>query len=249
MALCKIVFIDFVVDHVSQHALSSLNIMYMEFNDHNVVFHLLNPGKTDSPSLMHNNISLDTRVLELFLYPMDQRLCPVNCLILYLSNTKYIRAPDITELFLSSIPPFNAVKKATFCGWVKKGLTEAGIDLSAFTLHSTRESSSSTAFHQAAKISEILFRAGWKSVSTFMKYYARQIQPSQGVCVEDICFFGTSRGWNFLLKLYPAECNSMVQELVKRVHDQNPLRKNCGDTTMFFDNMPNRFSLTSDRIQ
>ena len=175
-----------------KQVLSLLDLQHVDFDDDCVRFALQGLTKVDSATNYKG--SIDLKVLELFPYPLDKRLCPVNCLIKYLNNTKYIRGPDVSSLFISLVPPFKAVSSNTFAGWVKKGLEAAGIDMKQFACHSTCASSSSTAFYQGATISEVLLRAGWKNVSTFMKHYARHLKTVPGVCVVDLCFFGTTKG-------------------------------------------------------
>ena len=152
-----------------KHVLPLLDIDHMTFRDDCVQFMLTGLNKTSRPTKAPK---WENQVLELVPYVHDQKLCLVKCLIEYLNATKYVWKPNCTGLFLSSNLPFQEVKKATYTGWVKKGLSHAGIDLSEFALHSTRGSSASTAFAAGVSINDILARAGWASMSTFMAYYA-----------------------------------------------------------------------------
>ena len=108
--------------------------------------------------------------MDLLPYPQDQRVCPVKCLLEYLNN---IRSPDQTRLFLISVPRFKVVSNNTYVPWVKKRLQYAGIDLEAFSLHSTHASAASMAFQTGVPINEILVRAGWSPIKTFMANYSR----------------------------------------------------------------------------
>ena len=126
--------------------------------------------------------------VDLLLYPQDQRVCPMKCLLEYLNNMKYIRPPDQTRLFLRSVPPFKVVSNNTYAPWVKKRLQYAGIDFEAFSLHSTHASAASTAFQTGIPINEILVRAGWSSIKTFMAYYSRQLIFKLGISLVDSSF-------------------------------------------------------------
>ena len=126
--------------------------------------------------------------VDLLPYPQDQRVWPMKCLLEYLNNMKYIRPPDQTRLFLRSVPPFKVVSNNTYVPWVKKRLQYAGIYLKAFSLHSTHASAASTAFQTGIPINEILLRAGWSSIKTFIAYYSRQLVFKLGISLVDSSF-------------------------------------------------------------
>ena len=61
---------------------------------------------------------------------------------------------------------------------VKRVLKDSGVDVSRFSAHSTRGTSTSTAAAAGISTLEIMERAGWSNQSTFERFYHR---PSQGV--------------------------------------------------------------------
>lgn len=71
--------------------------------------------------------------------------------------------------------PFRKVSRDTISRWVKTVLTDSGIDISRFKLHSTRAASTSAANNASVSLDDILQTAGWCSESTFAKYYKKPI--------------------------------------------------------------------------
>lgn len=106
----------------------------------------------------------------------EKSICVVNVLKLYLNKTKLCRG-DHKQLFISYIKPFNPVSKDTISRWIKKVLTEAGIDTTKFKSHSTRAASASDALRNDVPIDSILKSAAWSNALTFHKYYNKVILP------------------------------------------------------------------------
>ena len=225
-----------------REVLTLLDIENIDFEDDHVTFNFTALTKMQRPSNPVSGGWRAYRTLEVFPYPLNKKLCPVHCLFQYLNNTKYIRALEVSALFISSTPPFLAVRQNTFSGWVKKGLQQAGVDLNQFALHSTRSSAASTAYHYGSSISDLLLRAGWQCPSTFMRHYAHKINPKPGVTVVNVCFFGTRKGREFLQQYHAWDCHMMVKELFSEVWDQNPFRRRRGDPVLLYTTKPSRFT-------
>ena len=208
-----------------KHVLPLLDIDHMVFMDDCVCFCLTGLNKQ---SCAHSKPSLEAQTLDLVPYPPDSALCPVKCLIEYLNATKYVCSPTATGIFLSLNAPFNCVKKPTYAGWVKKGLCHAGIDLSVFSLHSTRGSSASTALAEGLSVNNIMARASWASLSTFMGYYACTLESRKGITQVDRIFFGTNLARSYLHSKLENQMTLVLTELQKSVMDQNPTRAQTG---------------------
>ena len=87
------------------------------------------------------------------------------------------------RLFVSYVQPHKPVSGDTIKRWVKQVLTNAGIDTSTFTAHSTRSASTSVAANAGLPLQDILQAAGWSSESTFYKFYRRHISvTAEGDC-------------------------------------------------------------------
>ena len=109
-------------------------------------------------------------------YPADEKLCLVTTLSCYIERTHALRQSD--KLFISTVPPFNAVTKSTIARWIKSLMKKAGIDVEQFGVHSCRAASTSTAMVKGAQIDTIMRAAGWNSATTFARYYEKHTDTS-----------------------------------------------------------------------
>ena len=110
-------------------------------------------------------------------YPRNINLCPVRTLNKYIEITKDIRSEN-DNLFISYKAPHRQVVSTTLSKWAKSILSEAGIDISCFTAHSTRAASSSKKLAMNVSLADIRKAAGWTESSTFAKYYKKPIVAS-----------------------------------------------------------------------
>ena len=90
-----------------------------------------------------------------------------------------------TQLLLSNQKPHRPVLSDTIARWIKVVLTEASINTSVFSAHSTRAASTSAAYNKGTSIDKILAAAGWSTESTF-RYYRKPIvsSDSSNYCAE-----------------------------------------------------------------
>jgi site-specific recombinase XerD len=105
-------------------------------------------------------------------YPGNERLCPINAILLYSTFAVFKRASDEKALFISSTG--SRAAKATLAGWVKNILADAGINATA---HSCRAASTSHAFLRNISVDVILSSAGWSSDLVFFRHYQRVPRP------------------------------------------------------------------------
>ena len=103
--------------------------------------------------------------IELVKFPQEN-LCIINVLQFYLDRTSSLRKGD--KLFISYQKPFKEVSSDTISRWIKKVLSQVGIQSTA---HSTRSLSTSLAAASGLPIQEILKAAGWRNESTFTQFY------------------------------------------------------------------------------
>ena len=85
------------------------------------------------------------------------------------------------QLFLSYIQPHKAVSRDTISRWGKQALDCSGVNTSIFQLHSTRAAASSKAKQKEVALDEILDKVGWKSASTFGKFYDKPIMEDNDI--------------------------------------------------------------------
>ena len=88
-------------------------------------------------------------------------------------------------LILSYDYPRHPVWSATIARYVKSVLCNAGIDVTIFSAHSTRSSSTSKANNLGLSLQDIAKAAGWKGDQTFAKHYHLPIQENFGMKILD----------------------------------------------------------------
>lgn len=81
------------------------------------------------------------------------------------------------HLFLTTCGPPKAASRTNIAGWIRKILSKAGIRASA---GSVRPAVASKNWVENCPLDEILSRGNWRSENTFLKFYCREIQTSQG---------------------------------------------------------------------
>ena len=102
-------------------------------------------------------------------YSKCKSLCIVRYLEEYIKRTKLLRGTE-SQLFISYQKPYQNVTKSTISRWVKSVLKKAGINVSVYSVHSTRAAGASKVFGTVS-IEKILKAGGWSSDSCFMKHY------------------------------------------------------------------------------
>lgn len=113
-------------------------------------------------------------ILYLPFFRHKPSICPAQTLIAYLDRTSVLRMSD--NLFVTINKPHKAVGTQTLSRWIKRTLSECGIDTSVFSAHSTRHASTSRARSLGVNIDAIRNTAGWSGNSnTFARFYDRTI--------------------------------------------------------------------------
>ena len=111
----------------------SLSLDNMSIEDSKVRF-------TITEKLKHTRAGTHQKPLEFLPYPIDQKLCIVNHLKVYLDKTKSIRN-DEKQLLISCMKPHKAVSRDPISQWIKRFMTAAGLDTSVYKSHNTRATS------------------------------------------------------------------------------------------------------------
>ena len=154
--------------------LQVLNISNMTMRVNECVFVIDSVLKTTKPGKHLTNIRIQA-LLD------NRNLCPLEHLKQYLDKTSTIRGLH-TQLLLSYQKPHRPVSTDTIARWIKLVLTEAGIDTTVFSAHSTRAASTSAAHSKGISIDKILATAGWSTESTFCRFYRKPIVSSPSPC-------------------------------------------------------------------
>lgn len=107
-------------------------------------------------------------------YKNNNSICPATTLNDYITATKSLRKSD--KLFVIIRKPHTSASTQTLARWIKAILTEAGIDTSMFSAHSTRHASTSHAYRSGVNIDHIRKTAGWtESSRCFADFYNRPV--------------------------------------------------------------------------
>lgn len=107
-------------------------------------------------------------------YNVDKRLCVVELLTAYIERTASLRK-STKQLLICYVVPHGPASKDTISRWIRQTMKDAGINTSVFKPHSTRGAATSAAKAANVPIHEIMNTAGWRSDSTFAKFYDRPI--------------------------------------------------------------------------
>jgi len=108
-------------------------------------------------------------------YAPDRRLWVMFALREYLNRTKPLRK-NHSQLFISYQKPCQAITGQTLSRWISLTMAKAGLNTDVYKPHSTRSAAVSRADERGVPIDLILKKAGWKSSTTFGKYYKKKVE-------------------------------------------------------------------------
>ena len=146
--------------------LISINIHNITFNDDEVCISLGDLLKTSQRNRQEPQLIYKT-------FP-DSSVCFVTTLREYLKRTETIRQ-DECQLLISYAKPHKRISRDTLSRWIREILQLSGIDLTKFKPHSMRSASTSYVASKNVSISTILAAIGWRTESTFTKFYQKSI--------------------------------------------------------------------------
>lgn len=113
-------------------------------------------------------------VVQFTSYPADPHICVVTTLKMYLACLRCKRG-DYKQLFISYLKPFKPFSRSTISRWIKVVMCSSGINVEVLRQHGTRAAATSKESASLVPLDQILSTAGWSSVSTFPKFYNKQI--------------------------------------------------------------------------
>lgn len=115
-------------------------------------------------------------VLILPYFNENRAICPATIIEDYMSVTKDLRSETTNSLILSYKRPHKPASAQTISRWIKQVLCASGVDVTAFSAHSTRHAATSAASASGLPLDAIRKAAGWTSTSqTFAKFYHRPV--------------------------------------------------------------------------
>ena len=107
-------------------------------------------------------------------YTVETVISLFLCLEHYIARTETLRHDSV--LFNSTVNTHNAVGAQTMARWIKTVLQWSGIDMGLFKPHSTRHAWSTAAFNEIHK------KAGWRSATTFKRFYLKHAVDVNSEC-------------------------------------------------------------------
>ncbi len=147
----------------------------VKFNNRKMTITIDNLLKTSKPGHHLQPIVLQN-------YVPNRTLCAVGYMKEYLKRTENIRSTE--WLFISTQQPHGPISKSTVANWIRETLKSSGINTDIYGPHSTRSAATSAAI-KSMPIEQLMGKVGWKSTSTFQKYYhkpvARDIQMDHAI--------------------------------------------------------------------
>ncbi len=151
------------ISHVSE--IMSISFHSLRFSPTAASFSLTQPKKAQ-----HSG------PLKSFVLPRFKgKCCPVECLESYVAISGEWRDPDSSAIFLSIRRPHKPVGSSTLVHWIKTCLSDAVLDPSSFSAHSTRGAAASKAVKQGIPVDTVFKTANWSRESTFQKFYHREL--------------------------------------------------------------------------
>lgn len=147
--------------------LSKINIKNIEAQTSQISIKIPDLIKTSRPGSYQPIVSIP-------FFEEKPSICPAKSLVDYLDRTSPLRQSD--NLFIAVNKPHKSVGSQTLSRWIKRTLSECGIDANTFSAYSTRHAATSRAHSLGVNIDAIRNTAGWSGNSnTFAKFYNRVI--------------------------------------------------------------------------
>ena len=115
----------------------------------------------------------------------NENICPLKAVLDYVKRTSLIR--NSLSLFITTQSPYRAAASMTARRWILCALDQAGIDVNKYSAHSTRHASSSKAFFVGVSVDEVMSRAGWTCVSSFVSHYNLPINQESTAAARTNC--------------------------------------------------------------
>ena len=123
----------------------------------------------------------------------DLKLCPVRSLRRYLKFTRTLRVKQ-RKLFISFNPYHtNDISKASVSRWlrlvIKSAYATSSAELSSVRAHEVRAWAASTAFAHSWSLKDVLNAAYWRSETSFINYYLRDVSLTKDDGTHGIASF------------------------------------------------------------
>ena len=170
--LCKkLVILLLILGASRKQALISVTVESVLLDHHRVT---LLPNKT----LKHSTSKSPLKPFVHHSYKENAKLQIVNRMQFYLGETNCKVDDNNKNLTITYGKPYKNVSADSISRWVKKELTNAGIDTNIYKVHSCRTASSSKIKQIRISVPVILKRGCWKTNITLKKFYDKDISSN-----------------------------------------------------------------------
>ena len=162
----KLIMLLLLQSGARMQTIEAFNVMEMDLTSTEATFKCNKLLKTSKPGNHLTHITFKS-------FPHNRNLCVHKTLTHYLKRTLDIRGRN-HQLLLTTTLPTKPATRDTLRRWTKSIMTEAGIDTNKYLPHSTRSAATSKA-KKFMSIDRIIKHVGWRTESTFSKYYDKEI--------------------------------------------------------------------------
>jgi hypothetical protein len=137
-----------------------------------------------------SGVGREQPILFLPYFEDNRNICPATVINDYLYVTSNFRTESSQNLLLTFKSPHKNASAQSISRWIKQVLGESGIDVAAFSAHSTRHAATSAAHRAGISLDAIRKAAGWSRTSeTFARFYHRQLIDeghfARSICLSD----------------------------------------------------------------
>ena len=145
--------------------------------------HELFLAKNQSPSFQPTDIFIP-EIKTISSIQEDKLWCPVRALKWYIARTKPLRGVT-TQLLITTTQPYSGASRDTVSRWIVRTIKTSlpdwpGDSRVTARAHDTRGLTTSWAFFKGVPLSDIIQAASWKTPSTFVSCYLKDILRSEG---------------------------------------------------------------------
>ena len=102
-------------------------------------------------------------------YAANPNICPLLALQAYIRKTSVICSTK--KLFITTQNPYRQIANMMLRRWILTSLNDAGIDITKYAPRTTCHALSSKAYFAGVNVDQVMLRAGWTNISSFVTHY------------------------------------------------------------------------------
>ena len=169
----KLVILILISTMKRKSELLGMHLDYMVFRPNEVLFTNVFIPKAWSYKSQNPNF----RIISLKTFDSNPQICPVKALNEYIHRTAAVRQSRF--LFITTQRTFHRLSSMSLRRWILQILVRADININAYGARTTRHASSSKAYYAGVTVDNIMKRAGWSTVTSFIMHYNLPIRQQE----------------------------------------------------------------------